>query len=163
MKAKQFKPAVRGKSDKFSWRVFQFLNYYKDVDIRVMRLGWNIVYGKVPLSKGQLYFVMDFDNGLPVTANVQRVTVTGKDAAGCCVSWGGLPFVDLESEDVTDWFFLNYARIGLCLWQGDWAHDFIKINKNSRKCKHCGEHQTRTIKTKRTIKRSEAWNATKAQ
>lgn len=45
---------------------------------------------------------------------------------------------------------------GRCLfWKNE--HDWLQINRNARKCKHCGEHQRRTVVTIKKIERREAW------
>lgn len=61
--------------------------------------------------------------------------------------------------DVTEWFNAEYEKHGMCAFSS-WAHDWIVINANSRKCSYCGEHQTRAIKTHRIIQRDEIWTPT---
>lgn len=154
---KEFKPKLRGKSDKFSWRIFKFLVKYAPYGLQVYRVGWCPLGGIVPVDSGELMFVLDNGDGWPITARIKRVTVVGNDASGAVISWSGKNWRQLEKEDVTDWFFREYARIGRCLFQPEWSHDFIKINRNSRKCRHCGGHQKRAVVTKKTIKRFESW------
>jgi len=61
-----------------------------------------------------------------------------------------------EWIEITDWFWENYLRVGRCLfWK--YEHNWIAINRNARKCAHCGEHQRRSIRTKRVIERKEIW------
>jgi hypothetical protein len=156
---KNFKPLVLGKSDKYSWRIFRFLRKYGRFGLRVYRVGWCPLDGIVPSDRGHLMFVLDDGDGWPITAGVIRVTVVGNDACGCVINWSGKNWNQLEKEDVTDWFFREYARIGRCLFQPEWSHNFVKINRNSRKCRHCGEIHRRTVVTKKIIKRVDQWAA----
>jgi hypothetical protein len=154
---KDFKPVVNGTSDKFSWNIYKLLTKYSTADIRVFKIGWNFAEGISTLEKGSLYFVIG-DSPWPSTASIVRSTSVGPKAVVCCVSWSGVPWKRLDKEDVTEWFFREYSRIGRCLFQPEWAHDFTAINRNSRKCKHCGVIQRREVVTKKIIKRESIWH-----
>ncbi|GFN32447.1 hypothetical protein [Paenibacillus xylaniclasticus] len=72
--------------------------------------------------------------------------------------------------DVTDWFFDTYSRIGHCMFDNN-HHDFENhynqryyiINKNSRKCRFCGEHFKRHIKKYVEVKKYEVWKPQKEE
>lgn len=90
------------------------------------------------------------------------VTCVGGSGRVYASAWNRSAF---KVEDITDWFWANYAKIGKCLW--DWKHKdygftsrgwsdagpgeqderFTRIDDQTCKCKWCGDvlHLRRTV------------------
>lgn len=62
-------------------------------------------------------------------------------------------------KDVTPWFWDHYLDMGTCFIVGDLKHDWIQINKNSRKCRHCLKHERRRVVSRTVHERWEEWGA----
>lgn len=62
-------------------------------------------------------------------------------------------------EDITKWFWKMYVQNGRCFVLGDIWHEWIQINRNSRKCRHCGKHERRHVETVRKVVRVDRWRA----
>jgi hypothetical protein len=158
MNLKKYKPKKHGSSDKYSWNLYKAMERYKNHEIRVFKMGWCPIHGKTSIDKGSIYIVFGGDV-FPICGDILRICSSGQKAIGAVMSFSGYPFNLIDKQDITEKFFIEYERIGRCLFlNGCWSHDFIKINKNSRKCRHCGVHQKRTIKSKKIIKRIESWS-----
>ena len=157
--AKNFKPKVRGKSDKFSWNLYRLLKDWEGREISVVRIGWNTLDGGCDISRGSLYICCDLSVPDWMHGNqIVRVMCEGPKAANVAFGMmGSKPWHHYDREDVTEWFFREYADKGRCLLVPNWSHDWIEINVNARKCRHCGKHERREVYTKRTAKRIEAW------
>lgn len=78
--------------------------------------------------------------------------------------WSLCTFHPNHMIDITEWFFNTYIQIGRCMFDKD-HYDFDNsynqryhiINKNSRKCRYCGEHFKRQIKKVVEVKKYEVW------
>lgn len=152
MNIKQFKPAVKGKSDKFSWQLYRWAKKNPHA-LRIWSATWNSVRGVDPDHR-QLYIGYKRDGNWIHARQLRNLCSYGARLDCFAYNRGH----DTENWiDVTGWFWREYLRKGVCAIHGDRVHDFIKINRNSRKCKHCGEHQTRTVITSKIIKRFENW------
>lgn len=156
--ANNFKPKVRGKSDKFSWNLYRLLKEWED-DVSVIRIGWNFLDGQCSLDRGQLYICRDPKSGDFLSGNeIHQIMGQGPSKAHVAIGMmSKTPWWKHEWEDVTEWFFREYADKGRCLIVPNWSHEWIEINSNARKCKHCGQHQRREVYTKRKLERVEAW------
>lgn len=159
--AETIKPAVKGQSDRFSWRLYQ--RALKRGRESVYFMAWSSINGYVLPDAEQLK-----SGFVPAHRLAIGVMSGGQWFHGCTVrqiSTPGSPRHDwaygpghhtAEWVDVTDWFWSSYAMTGRCLfWKNE--HDWLQINRNARKCKHCGEHQRRTVVTIKKIERREAW------
>lgn len=163
--ANRFKPAVNGKSDKFSWRLYQRI--LKNGRERVYISAWDNMLGEEftpdfeQLKQGcrkQLSRVMLGSEVEPGGwfhgRQAFKIMLTGTRVDE---SHAYSPrFNTSDWLDITDWYWSEYERIGVCLFGH--GHRFIKINRNSRKCEHCGKHERRQILTKKTIERREVWS-----
>lgn len=159
--AETIRPAVKGVSDKFSWRMYQ--RALKRGRERVYLMAWNSISGYVPPDIERLT-----NNFVPAHLLALGVMEDDRWFHGATlrqISTRGAPTHDwaygpghhtAEWIDVTDWFWSNYSRLGRCLfWK--FEHEWVVINRNSRKCAHCGKHQHRTVRTIKTIERREVW------
>lgn len=158
IKAKDFKPEVKGKSDKFSWNLYRLLKEWED-DVSVIRVGWNFLNGRCSLDRGQLYVCRNPKDGDFLHGNeINHIMGQGPSKAHVAIGMmGKTPWWSHEWEDVTEWFFREYEAKGRCLIAPNWSHEWIEINANARKCKHCGKHEKRAVYTRRTAKRVEVW------
>lgn len=53
-------------------------------------------------------------------------------------------FVHLEFEDVNDWFWSEYERIGVCAIHGDYGHAWAYC-EDERECCNCGKTEKKHI------------------
>lgn len=158
--AETIRPAVNGQSEKFSWRLYQ--RALKKGREQVYLMAWNVIDGYRAPSLGDLEAgnTPAYQIAIGVKAdgwfhgnNIRNICTPGSARH----DWAYSPahHVD-EWIEITDWFWENYLRVGRCLfWK--YEHNWIAINRNARKCAHCGEHQRRSIRTKRVIERKEIW------
>lgn len=166
--AESIKPAVKGESDKFSWRLYQ--RALKRGRERVFICAWNNLYG-VP-------FIPDLD-ALKAGCKKQRNQIVLGDAMHEGGWFHGMTIQSITRKgtrvdeafayspafetrnwlDITDWFWEAYLARGRCIFHGDYAHSWLQINRNARKCAYCGQHQRRTVVTKKTIERREVWSS----
>lgn len=160
--AEAIRPSVKGKSDKFSWRLYQ--RALKKGREKVYLMAWNNISGaQTPdidgmrsgfVSANVLAFgwIEDGANWFH-GSTVRQVCTTGAPrhdwAYGPCHRVG-------EWVEVTDWFWTEYQRIGRCLFY-KYEHKFVEINRNSRKCEYCGKHERRKVETIKKVERKEVW------
>ena len=159
--AETIRPTVKGKSDKFSWRLYQ--RALKRGRERVYLMAWDSVNGYRPPSfevlKGEHVPAIQIALGQHDAAgwfhgNCLRSICTPGSAKH---DWAYGPGHHVsEWIEITDWFWSNYLRVGRCLfWK--YEHHWIEINRNARKCEYCGKHERRQVVTRRKIERKEVW------
>lgn len=161
--AKKFKPKVRGKSDKYSWRLYQRIR--TNGRERVYLMAHDIIQGVYEpniddlksevlrssrIAVGRIYECGDF-----VGKRLSNIFSPSDKYSNYC--YGGNEFATNKWIDITDWFWHRYEHYGRCAFVGDYSHEWQEINRNSRKCKHCGKHERRTVETRRKIERVEVW------
>lgn len=142
------------KGDKYSKRLRLWIKNHSYESLKVIWLKWDILDG-IESKKGSYYLIFDDEFGL-TCAELNRITTIGNKATGCFIRFGGVHPNNIEKKDVTDWFVKNYKAKGACLIHS-FNHNFVKINKNSRKCKYCGKIENRTVESKTINKRIESW------
>lgn len=164
--ASRIKPAVRNKSDKFSWRLY--LRAMRKGRERVYVSAKDNIYGTtfVPsldaLKAGDklhmrlLYIGYMHDDNYFSGQPVRDVCRSGK---GHCDYAYGPGFNTANWLDVTDWFWDSYLARGRCVVWVDQVHEWAMINRNARKCLYCGKHEHRTVVTKKTVERIDSWKA----
>lgn len=163
--AEQFKPAVKGKSDKFSWRLYQRM--LKNGRERVYIMAWDQCYGK-PFEPsleelksgsnsqaGLLMIGIATQDGWFHGSKLRTVCSAGQTTMNFAYGPG---FNTKNWLDVTDWFWDAYLARGRCIIHSDFVHTWLTINKNSRKCAHCGKHVRRSVVTRKSIERIEVWS-----
>ena len=161
-----FKPKEKGKSDKYSWRMYQ--RALKNGRQSVYLMAWNSIngYSKPDISmlkdgfvSANMLAVGNFDfcgdgrdwfHG----ATVRQICTEG--AARHDWAFGPGHHTN-EWVDVTDWFWSSYEKVGMCLFFKH-QHIWVSINRNAKKCDYCGKHIRREIKKVQTIKRVEVWS-----
>lgn len=164
--AKTIKPAVKGQSDKFSWRLYQ--RALKRGRERIYISAWNNIIGEVfqpdlealkaACRKQRAWLMIGEaigEDGWFHGARLQGVTRKGQRVDESSAYSPG--FNTGAWLDITDWFWDAYLRQGRCIIHGDWSHNWLQINRNARKCEYCGKHERRSIKKVQTIKRKEIW------
>lgn len=164
--AESIRPAVKGESDKFSWRLYQ--RALKRGRERVYISAWDNLFGE-PFTpdlaalkvgdKRQRAKIM-FGNAIQKDgwfhgASIQSITRKGNRVDE---SFAYSPAFETRNWlDITDWFWDAYLARGRCIFHGDWSHSWLQINRNARKCEYCGVHQHRTVVTEKVIKRRDVW------
>lgn len=167
--AYRYRPAERKKTDKYSWRLYQ----------RILKKGRERVYISTWCNTWGVEFTPDLEqlkqgcgkqiSQIMIGREIEPVGWFGGRIAyqimrtGTRVdesfAYSGEGFMTKNWLDITDWYWSEYERIGVCLYgQLGRGHHFIRINRNSRKCEHCGKHERRQILTKKTIERREVWS-----
>lgn len=156
------RPASKKGPDKYSWRLYR--RFKKNPTSRVYLAAWDFIYGySVPdvealkagdygQAKRLMVGSMESDGwfiGAPLTGIVYRNVMHSSMAYH-----GGHAI--REWVDVTDWFWKRYAAIGVCILPNN--HDWLTINRNSRKCARCGKHERRDVVTKKAIERRIVWS-----
>lgn len=158
------RPKVDGHSDKFSWRLYK--RVLKKGCEQVFVSAWDSTYGRPFETSFQLLKAGDKAQKLKLMignrhdgdiyfagACLRTVCSTGKSTMD--FSYGPAFQVD-QWLDVTDWFWKEYLIKGRCIVHVD-VHQWMKINKNARKCAGCGIHQRRAVITEKVITRKERW------
>jgi hypothetical protein len=169
---KEIKPKVKGKSDKYSWNLYRFLE--KQVKQRDI--------GKYVLNQIKVYWIardwwdgsyLEFDP-LKIAYNNQVVIspfggkLSGyflshilRDGKNECYSL--CVYRDDQLIDITDWFFKEYKKDGRCIfdrnhdrWLASTEGRYTYVN-NTRKCNWCGQWHKKEIHKVVKIKREEVW------
>lgn len=130
----EFKPKVKGESDFFSWKLYRWLYNHKDKT--------NIFKCNNDLWIGELW-----DNDF-VGVNLRHLCRYGRNPEIMCHSYETKDGWD----DVNEWFWSEYSRIGVCAIHGDYAHKWNYLYPTKRKCEYCGKIETSYIETKRIEK-----------
>ena len=164
--AQKIKPAVRSQSDKYSWRLY--LRAMRNGRERIYISAWDNLHGQpfTPTLEGLkagdrmhmrlLYIGYMHDERYFSGQPVREVARHGK---GHCDYSYGPGFDTGHWLDVTDWFWANYIERGRCVVWHDSVHEWVMINRNARKCAHCGKHEQRTVVTKKIVERIDSWKA----
>lgn len=159
--AESIRPAVRGQSDKYSWRLYQ--RALKNGRESVFLMAWNSIYGLIDPDPEQLKADWVSAMGLAIGRRSKDNWFHGNTLGSICRPGGprhdwayGANFGVKDWIDITDWFWATYQRDGMCRFFRN-EHKWSQINRNSRKCAYCGKHERRTIVTRKSIKRIEEW------
>lgn len=141
-KASDIKPKVKGQSDFFSWQLYRYMRKYTDPkDQRVFAGTWNSIDGVNPLRPvlyiGQLSKDLWF---------------SGRQLRNLCRHGGSIVRYAYHAGhdtknwvDVTDAFWSDYMKIGVCAIHGDLAHDW-DVSGDERTCRYCGKREIKRIK-----------------
>lgn len=161
----RIKPVKRGESDKYSWNLYRYLKEHRNV--RICWYSKSIINGtaipfestKSLLSTQTVVLIGESGSSGNRIANILGNGESGKIVSYSLGLWQQDKFVD-----ITEWFFREYLRIGRCifdrehngLWLGSEGR-FTQINRNSRKCNWCGQHQRRRIEKVVKMERRVKW------
>lgn len=101
----------------------------------------NPMYDKVYRgSDGKLY-IGNYDNEMMDLCGSKLRSV-------CCGSarrkFSTFCFSHISFEDVSDWFWDKYDRIGVCAIHGDTAHSWV-YGDDERECEYCGKIEHKKI------------------
>lgn len=164
--ARQIKPAVRSRSDKYSWRLY--LRAMRQGRERVYVAAWDNLHGQpfTPTLQGlkagdrmhmRLLYIGHMCDDRHFSG--QPIRDVARHGKGHCDFSYGPGFDTAHWLDVTDWFWSNYIEHGRCIVWPDQVHEWTMINRNARKCVYCGKHEHRTVVTKKIVERVECWSA----
>ena len=146
---KTIKPQLRGKSDKYAWFIYKFLfeqskagtlKYYKVMWYKRNQSSANITEfeGRKENSLTNIFFITDIDGGIS-GVNLSNV-IMGKYYETYFDVLSGDNF-----KDITDWFEMEYAKNGRCLFDSthtkyftDAEHRFSFKDDNHKVCNWCG-------------------------
>lgn len=158
--AASIRPAVNGKSDKYSWLLYQ--RALKEGQESVFLSTWCTVYGDVGASLDELKSERIPSSRIMIGRRDDG-WFHGNSLATICrpgarrMDWAfGPQFGVANWIDITDWFWTMYQREGRCRFF-NFTHEWIAINRNARKCAYCGKHERRQIETRKTIEREAVW------
>ena len=138
--AEEYKPKVRGRADFFSWQLYKWLKK-KPYYCRVYKGAWNVISGHDP-DNPWLYIGL-INDGYFSGNLLRRICRHGQRLE----SWAYCSKthrVD-EWEDVTEWFFSEYEKKGVCAIHGDFAHKWQPLNSNQRICEYCKKVETSSV------------------
>jgi hypothetical protein len=131
------KPKSRGKSDFFSWQLYRWVKKFPN-RITIWSATWNCGTG-VDHKKRSLYIGDQRDGEWIYARQLRNLCLIGQKleayayyAAHDTANW----------EDVTDWFWAEYMRIGVCAIHDDYSHNFDERD-DERVCRHCGKKEIR--------------------
>lgn len=136
------KPAKRGTSDFFSYQLYRWARA-KPHAMQIWRGTWNPATG-VDRNTPTLYI------GHMDKAESGELWLHGRALRNLCLRGQTLngyvygPEHDTAAwEDITEQWWAEYARIGVCAIHGDFAHAW-REDDDTRACRHCGKRQRRT-------------------
>ena len=146
---KQIRPAVKGKADFFSWQLYRWVRKHPD-RTRIF-VGWNQIDGSVGESyPNDFLYIGSRDDQWVVGARLRTICLTGEKLQ----SWAYPESQDWK--DVTDQFWKDYFRIGVCAIWGDYSwHNWQYINDSKRECQYCKRLESKEIEMVPT----ERWKA----
>lgn len=138
IRAQDFKPKVKGKSDFFSWNFYTFLKRTHKSRCLVYRGHWNSITG-YDKSRPTLY-VGQIDGRDFFGKTIISIT-NGNRQEGC---YSHPNFHIEEWEDITEEFYEQYAKIGVCAIHKDRAHKW-DYQEERRVCQYCGKTQYKKV------------------
>ena len=128
----EIKPAAKGKSDFFSWQLYRWAKD-KPHAMRIWAGTWSNVNG-VDRERPILYIGWERDGYWIHARQLRNLCAYGANLD--CYAYG--PGHDTKNwVDVTDAFWADYFKKGVCAIHGDYAHDWNESG-DLRTCNHCG-------------------------
>lgn len=135
--AEQVKPKIRGKSDFYSWQLYRYMKKFNNpIEFRIWAATWNSCYGVQPDSPS-LYIGSERD-GIWIHARQLRNLCSVEQKVERYAY--GAPHDTANWMDVTDSFWSDYLKKGVCAIHGDYAHKFHE-NGDLRTCEYCGKKE----------------------
>lgn len=134
---KDIKPKKGGVADFFSWQLYRWVKHRPDAcEVwsfdGLLFIGWTEFYGNLLYLYGR---------------RLTELCLAGKrlhSYSFCLPS---------DAQNVTELFWEQYFKIGVCAIHGDSAHKWASAGPNDRKCENCGKVETKHIR----IKEVEVW------
>jgi hypothetical protein len=139
-----FRPKVKGESDFFSWQLYRWLKKHKHYT-RIYKGTWNSITGH-DLSRDVFYIGRKDDKDSSWCHCRELRNLCTYRSGLEMFAYGGCHGVK-DWEDVTEWFWDEYRRIGVCAIHGDYAHKWNYLYPTKRKCEYCGKIETSHTKT----------------
>lgn len=148
----QIQPKVKGKSDFFSWQLFRWVRKYGPGRCKIWLGTWNSWSG-MDREKPVLY-IGDERDGEWIHARLLRNLCTyGATLNTNIYAYG--PGHDTKNwKDITDEFWVDYMKRGVCAIHGDLCHEW-DVNGDIRTCQYCGKVEEKEI----IMVPKEKWNA----
>lgn len=178
--ASKVKPKHSGLSDKYSWNIYRVIRLLEIGGKRAPLMDYKILYYEKSQLDGSIVKFNPCESLHPGHCFITKVYPMNQGTASRRISEilamspnSNIDFYCYDSSldhnhlvDITDCFWEEYVQSGRCVfdrehngwWRGDETR-FTQINRNSRRCNWCGQHQKKTIKKSITIKRNEVWSA----
>lgn len=168
--ASRTKPQIKGKSDKYSWRLHQHILRSHPCQLEVWISAWNCIDGH-NLEAIQLWHTTKtmpradhlMIGNMDGQYEGQGKWFHGKSLAQICSPlrernrWAFSPGHHTDQwVQITDWFWKQYINKGRCTFFPS-EHLWVQINASSRKCAYCNQHERRSIFTEQIKKRREIW------
>jgi len=123
---KDIRPKTKGKADFFSWSLSEFIRRNPNL-YRIYKTE-------------NLLFIGYKSDGWVCGSGLRSVCSYRKKIQTFAFPNSG------EWEDVTDWFWAEYFKKGVCAIHDDLAHNFKHIGKTKRECVYCGKIEKRKTK-----------------
>jgi len=138
------RPRVRGESDFFSWQLYRWVKQFPYL-VEIWEGTWNPWNG-IDRTRPWLYIgLMDISGG--------ECWFSGRDLRNLCSRGANLEsFAYGKPHDVSNWkniteqWWQEYARKGVCAIHGDYAHEWVQSG-DERKCRWCGREEIREVTT----------------
>lgn len=139
--ADEIKPAVARHSDFFSWQLYRWVKKYPE-RTRVWAATWNSATG-VDREHPVLVIGSDRDESWIMGAPLSQLCAYGAKIES--YAYGGAHDT-ANWVDVTEAFWSDYRKKGVCAIHGDLAHEWeYSEDRNTRVCVYCGKHESKKI------------------
>jgi hypothetical protein len=143
----QIKPKKNGVSDFFSWQLYKYMKKYKNPsEFRVWLATWDDFYGVRP-STPRMYIGGERDGRWIHARKLRSLCITRQKIER--YAYGSQH--DTENWiDVTEAFWSDYLKKGVCAIHGDNSHKW-NIEGDLRTCEYCGKQERKKIIMKPTV------------
>lgn len=163
--AASVKPAKRGRSDKFSWRLYRFLSCFHGAFPQVYAHQINRAdnksfrpFDKATARPSELFIGRLDADGWASGSYVCDILNTSYPLAGYAFA----PRFFVHAVDVSDWFWPEYQRIGRCIWdpghvgfmEGTESRFELSPGGKARVCLWCGQRQKLVTRVRRIRERN---------
>lgn len=136
----EYKPKEKGKSDFYSWNLYRWLRKQSKEKIDVLKK--TKIYQD---EDGILYIGSRYDKEEKNVSGfrLRALCSTGSNNKFPTVFWHPKSY---KWKDVTDEFYAEYERIGVCAIHGDFAHEWkYSVAKTIRYCRHCKKREFKKV------------------
>lgn len=136
--AEKYKPKERGKSDFYSWNLYRWLRKQdKEGDLKKTNI--------YKTEGGSLYIGARYYDHLDHVVGVNLRSLCSGSGYGRFPLCGSFMGSD-QWQDITDWFWSEYDRIGVCAIHGDFSHDWKYTEaKTFRVCTNCKKREFKKV------------------
>lgn len=138
----ELKSALLKEFPNYSENIRKFAKTKFRNNMRVYKVGFDCINGRVNVDDGALYFGY-IDGGLLTGVKVRSVRCK-MFTIYCYSNFGGKSISEVGYKDVTDWFIEKYLTIGMCI-DGDTNHKLEGSDEISS-CIYCGKSYTKKQK-----------------